>query len=330
MAVCAEVRRSMGVTGECEAGPMAAPLQALCLLLDFAEFRSLLEIDDEPSWEALELRVHRLTLSQVEACIADVRRRAIRARDELVEGNLRLVAWAARRYLPSGLELDDLIQEGAMGLLKAIEKFDPSLGYTFGTYATHWIRQAIGRALDDQGRIIRIPVHMLGTLRKLERAEERLEAGEEDLEAPEAKAAAELRSKGLALDDALSVGDPLGAIPDLYLESARNATIASVEPFERSGLEALVQNVLSTLTPRERKVIDLRFGLNDAEEHTLEEVGHKFGLTRERIRQIEAKALRKLRHPSRSKKLRGYVDEPRPPLETRAEDRETKSLTAGA
>ncbi|NLM35745.1 MAG: RNA polymerase sigma factor RpoD [Clostridiales bacterium] len=307
-----EVLESMGIDVIGDMGDMEVTEEDLDLSVPEG-----IAIDDPVRMYLKEIGKVPLLTSEEEIELATrIEQGDVAAKKKLAEANLRLVVSIAKRYVGRGMLFLDLIQEGNLGLIKAVEKFDFRKGFKFSTYATWWIRQAITRAIADQARTIRIPVHMVETINKLIRVSRQLlqELGREPLPEEVAKIMEmpvdKVREIMKIAQEPVSLETPIGEEEDSHLGDfiPDDEAPAPAEAAAFTMLKEQLINVLDTLTPREEKVLRLRFGLDDGRARTLEEVGKEFNVTRERIRQIEAKALRKLRHPSRSKKLKDYLD----------------------
>lgn len=299
-------------------GPNFADMKDEPIILDDAELTKDININDPVRMYLKEIGRISLLSPEEEIELSDkVAKGDKEAELRLAESNLRLVVSIAKRYVGRGLLFLDLIQEGNIGLMKAVDKFDSTKGYKFSTYATWWIRQAITRALADQARTIRVPVHMVETINKMSRIQRQLtlelnrEPSEEELAKKMGISLDKVREVIKIAQDPVSLETPIGEEDDSHLgDFIKDESSMSPEEYATNEiLKEEIKSVLQTLQVREQEVLELRFGLTDGTCHTLEEVGKKFNVTRERIRQIEAKALRKLRHPSRAKKLKDFLSD---------------------
>ncbi len=302
-------------TGEAGASPIALEEP---IILDDTELTKDININDPVRMYLKEIgRISLLSPEEELELSEKVASGDEAAKNKLAESNLRLVVSIAKRYVGRGLLFLDLIQEGNIGLMKAVDKFDSDKGYKFSTYATWWIRQAITRALADQARTIRVPVHMVETINKMSRVQRQLtlelnrEPSEEELAKKMGISVDKVREVIKISQEPVSLETPIGEEDDSHLgDFIKDESSMSPEEYATNEiLKEEIKSVLMTLQVREQEVLELRFGLVDGTCHTLEEVGKKFNVTRERIRQIEAKALRKLRHPSRAKKLKDFLSD---------------------
>ena len=310
------VQLGINVVTEEEASNPEGAGEDVPIILDDEDLTKDVNINDPVRMYLKEIgRIPLLSIEEEAAISQAVEAGDDSARNKLAESNLRLVVSIAKRYVGRGLLFLDLIQEGNIGLMKAVEKFDYGKGYKFSTYATWWIRQAITRALADQARTIRVPVHMVETINKMARIQRQMtlelnrEPTEEEIAKKMGITVDKVREVMKISQDPVSLETPIGEEDDSHLgDFIKDESSLSPEEYATNEiLKEEIKSVLSTLQPREQQVLELRFGLIDGTSYTLEEVGKRFNVTRERIRQIEAKALRKLRHPSRARKLKDFL-----------------------